>query len=145
MEERIERQFEAAGWRPGRAVNGARDCAALDAEKFEVWDDLLKFFNEFAGLTIWDDGAEWAVWIDGEKASQEFYLNWTVAYSRAIGQALAPIGGYSHMTIYMARDGGYWGAFDEEYGYLGESIFEVVDGVLNSAGDRTLDLRLDPE
>jgi hypothetical protein len=127
----VAAQLRAAGWWPGRKVEATLQVLSLEQAGFEILPELLEFLAEYTPLEIRSESGDRLLWIDAARAVTETDPDWASAYSNAIGTALAPIGGYSHMTIYLARDGRFYGGFDSEYGCIAPSVEELVDSVLN--------------
>jgi hypothetical protein len=44
------------------------------------------------------------------------------------------------MTIYLGRDGSFYGGFDCEFGRIGSNMEEVIDGLLNCDPPTRLDM-----
>jgi hypothetical protein len=139
MEDRVREQLLRSGWFPGRHIDLENEVAVLNAEGYELWDGLLVFLAEYSGLVVnADDAATPSVWIDAARAASEVYAEWSRAYSAMIRSALAPVGGQSHMTIYLSEDGEFYGGFDNQYGRLGSNFRELIDVLLNEDPPTTM-------
>lgn len=55
---------------------------------------------------------------------------WCRTYEDTAGISLLPVGGQSHMTLFVDTQGAVWGGFDAEYGQLGATLDEVVHDLL---------------
>jgi hypothetical protein len=143
MDNRVDKQLRKSGWFPGRHVGLKSEAAALGEEGFRVWDDLLAFLAEYTGLVITSDDGARMIWIGAARSIRETDSEWARAYSDVIHGALAPVGGYSHMSIYLSQGGGFYGGFDSEYGRLASDFRELIDALLNQNPPVSLDRRLD--
>jgi hypothetical protein len=126
--------LRASGWWPGRHIELTSEVAVLEDEGIEPWPEFLAFLEQYAGLEIKSDDGTQMLWIDGARAARETDPEWTRAYSDRIGSVLAPVGGHSHMTIYLGRDGEFYGGFDREYGRLASSMEELLNALFNRGG-----------
>jgi hypothetical protein len=142
LSESIEMQLRTAGWSADRRVDHAAADSALNAEGYATWAGLQEFLREFSGLVISAKQTGRSVWFDAEKAVQDVDPAWPRAYAEIVGSSMVPVGGYSHMTIYMGRDGRLYGGFDNEFGCLGSNAIEALDGVLNGDMPTKLDMRV---
>ena len=138
MEDRVSEQLLRSGWFPGRHIDLENEVAVLDAEGYELADGLLVFLAEYSGLVVRADDATQSVWIDAARSASEVDAQWNRAYSAMIRSALAPVGGYSHMTIYLSEAGEFYGGFDYEYGRLGSNFRELIDVLLNEDPPATM-------
>jgi hypothetical protein len=101
------------------------------AAGFHFWNGLVRFFEEYSGLTIRSPRDSREVWIDFSTAIRVSDPDWIKAYEDRASRKLAPIGGYSHMTLCIAEDGAIYGGYDNEFGRIGSDICEAVDSLLN--------------
>jgi hypothetical protein len=141
MNPRLEGQMRRAGWVPGRHVATADAKNALSAAGYEPFEALTDLLAEFSPLTFRSDDSQRSVWIDGLRSATDADPDWAQEYGRLAGSLLAPIGRYSHMTIYVAQDGTLYGGFDREFGRLGADVKEALNGLLNQDPLPRLDLR----
>lgn len=63
---------------------------------------------------------------------------WCDAYAGEIGRPVTPVGEYSHMLLLIDDSGSFWGAFDADYGLMGDSIDDVVHALIVDPGTRRL-------
>jgi hypothetical protein len=66
------------------------------------------------------------------KITQLAKVEWVRTYAEFLNEELVPIGGHSHMGIYLGRDGVFYGGFDAQFGPLGRSVRVMIDRVLNN-------------
>lgn len=128
-----------AGWEPGRRVDVAQAQADLAAEGIAVVPPAVAFLAEFNGLSVHSEDGRKVVRISGEEAGRHADPEWCEAYAEAIGRRVTPIGEYSHMVLLIDDEGAFWGAFDADYGYMGDTLLDVVQGLLVDPGLRRLD------
>jgi hypothetical protein len=122
-------------------VHGAAE--ALVADGHRVWPAVLEFLSEFSGLNVTDDSGHRNVWIDAARASAGVDPEWARTYEELSECSLAPVGAYSHMTIFLGDDGVFYGRFDHEFGSLGASFHAVLERLLNSRSPVGLDMRVE--
>jgi SUKH-3 immunity protein len=143
MDAHVERQLLKSGWRPDRHVELKAEISVLEDEGYESWPELLAFLEEYADLLIKSDDGTRTLWIGAARAVREVDRGWASAYSEVIQSVLAPVGGYSHMTIYLGQNGVFYGGFDSEYGPLASNIEELVNAVLNQCPPARLEWELE--
>lgn len=98
----------------------------------------------YSGLVIIGEGGRRMMRIDGARAARNADPDWCVAYAEGIGRAVTPIGEYSHLTMVVDDAGDLWGGFDDDYGFLGADVVEVVRVLLVEPGVRFLDREVAP-
>jgi hypothetical protein len=131
-----------AGWTPERRTDVTVGVALLTAEGYPVSARVVAFLEAFSGLRLVGAEPGRIIWVDGAEAATDSDPEWCAAYSAAIGRPLVPIGGYSHMTIFIDDRGEFWGGFDHLYGRLGGSLQDVILDLLIHPGTRTFDRQL---
>jgi hypothetical protein len=119
-----------AGWAEGRQVVVDPPLAALREGGFETWEGLASMLAEYCFLTIHDVGGLRSLWIEPTRAVADADPEWIADYEQSLGTRLVPVGGYSHMLVMYGRDSVFYGGFDREFGPLGLTVEEVVDGLL---------------
>lgn len=138
-------QLARAGWSHDRTVSVEADVAALRTGGYPIWDALLSFLAEFSGLVIESvQHPDNPLWINAQQAVEETLPQWVELYVERSGTPLAPVGGHSHMTVYLGQDGTFYGSYDFGFGRLGRTVPEVVDGTLNDPHPPPFDLPLEP-
>jgi len=126
MTERGQRRLRAAGWVLGRRVSLPPSVAFFLPDGDQPW---RAFLEEFSGLSIRAaDGR--AVWFDAARAMTDDDLACREDYARRAGCELFPVGGYSHLVIYLGADGRLYGGHDDDFAILGSTAAEAVDGLL---------------
>jgi hypothetical protein len=133
----------AAGWHPGRRVDISDDMRALAQAGHPALRAVAKVLTEYADLVVVSASGDRSLWISGARAAAESELAWCMAYSGQLGLRLVPVGGHSHMTILVDEAGWFWGGFDDEYGRLGDTVDDVVHGVLIATSPVPFDRRLE--
>lgn len=138
----VASQLRAAGWWPERQVEIEAEIRSIERTGVEVWPELMEFLAEYARLKIDSHDGMRTLSLDVTGAAAGTDPEWGGSYSKMIGVVLAPVGEYSHMTIYLARDGIFYGGFDAEYGRIADSLEGLVDSVLNKRPAVRLDQEL---
>ena len=123
--------LRSVGWFPGRKVNIEEDVAALARDGIEGWPALWEFLEEFSGLAFRGHASNRTLSVDAKSATAGIDPRWGEDYGRELGVSLAPVGQHSMMTLFLGADGNFYGGFGAEYGRLGASFQETLDGVLN--------------
>lgn len=132
-----------AGWFDGREVAIQDQIAAIRAGGFEVWAGLESILAAYCFLVIRDSVGSRSLWIEPARAVAAIDPEWIFDYERVLGVRLAPVGGYSHMTVMVGSDAAIYGGFDREFGRLGGSIEDAVDQLLCAASPVRLSLTLE--
>jgi len=96
---------------------------------YETWEELAAMLAEFSLLEVFDAAHEKHLWIDAGRAALDADPDWIRDYSSFIKKSLSPVGGYSHMGVMFGSDSVFYGGYDREFGPLGSSVQEVVDGL----------------
>ncbi|MDR0416129.1 MAG: SUKH-3 domain-containing protein [Propionibacteriaceae bacterium] len=128
--DRIEQLLRAAGWRPGRRVDTSEAERAFAERRFPVTPAALAALREFSGLTVKRPDELGGVLFDGVAAAMETELGWFDRYNQAEGHSFTPIADYGPMLIMVDEAGGVWGASDDVYGRLGDTVPEALDSTL---------------
>lgn len=131
MDDGVAAQLRACGWWPERRVDVTLEVSSLEQAGVEIWPELLDFLMQYARLEIKSNDGTRSLSLDPSRAVAGTDLGWGRSYSSMIGTALAPVGEYSHMTIYLGRDGEFYGGFDAEYGRISANVEGLIDSVLN--------------
>jgi hypothetical protein len=123
-----------AGWESGRWVDTEEEVAALLGVGCLPWPGLENFLHNFSGLEIRDITFVPArvLWISAERACMQTDQPQIAEYSERADSQIAPIGGYSHMTIYLSQNDALLGGYDGEFGVLGQSLIECVETLFTS-------------
>lgn len=130
----------SAGWFPGRNLDASSALTALEQAGFTVVGPAEAILTKYSNLVFRSNSAlQQELWLDGKRAAEEADRDWCAAYEAGSGQVLTPVGGYSHATIYVDDAGRFWGGFDFEYGLVGDSIEEMVNGLVLEPGSRRFD------
>ena len=130
----------SAGWFPGRNLDVLSALTAFQQAGFAVVGPAEAILAKYSNLVVRSDSApRQELWLDGKRAAEEADRDWCAAYEARSGQVLTPVGGYSHATIYVDEAGRFWGGFDFEYGLVGDSIGEMVNGLVLEPGSRRFD------
>jgi hypothetical protein len=132
-----------AGWHPGRRVDISGDLRALVRAGHPALRPVAEVLTEYADLVVVSASGDMSLWISGTRAAAESDVGWCMAYSGELGVRLVPVGGHSHMIILVDETGGFWGGFDDEYGRLGDTLEDVIHGVLISTPPVQFDRRLE--
>jgi SUKH-3 immunity protein of toxin-antitoxin system len=122
--------LRSAGWTEERRVPVDKDLTAIRTAGYPAWEKLIDFVVEYSGLVIQNRDGTRSLWIDPSRAVDDVDHKWVDDYGRLVGSELVPVGGYSHMTIYLGRDGALYGGFDKEFGPLGTDVQQLVAGIL---------------
>ncbi len=141
-------RLRAAGWHPGRRVDITRAVHALEADGHQVSSELRRFLAEYDRLEVTEKPRPGVLRREQNLRRITFAATetggvdaeWARAYEDVVGCRLAPVGGYSHMTIYHGADGKFYGGFDREFGLLGRDVADVVAGILFEDPPRRLTL-----
>lgn len=133
-----------AGWRPDRQVDVEEMLGELAASGHVVVPPARAVLAAYSGLVIIGEDGRRMMQIDGALAARKADPDWCVAYAEGIGRAVTPIGEYSHLTIVIDDVGDLWGGFDDDYGFLGADVVEVVGVLLVEPGLRFLDREVAP-
>ena len=135
--------MRAAGWEPERTVDITADIASLKSEGFDVSPAAETFLREFSHLSLKAPGHSHPLVVDGGLAASHAFAGWAESYSAAVGHLVTPVGEYSNLTFWVDDTGDIWATFDDAYGYAGQSLVEVVQGLFfDDPGwqlDRTLE------
>jgi len=132
-----------AGWEEGRQVAANAWVAGLRDGGFESWTGLASMLAEYCFLVVHDAEGLRSLWIDPARAIADADADWVAGYERSLGVRLAPVGGYSHMLLMFGRDCVFYGGFDREFGPLGLTLEEAVDGLLCRVPPVRLAMRLE--
>jgi hypothetical protein len=133
----------AAGWHPGRRVDISGELRALEQAGHPALRAAAEVLTEYADLVVVSASGDRSLWISGTRAAAESDVAWCMAYSGELGLRLVPVGGHSHMTILVDEAGRFWGGFDYEYGRLGDTVEDVIQGVLIATPPVQFDRRLE--
>jgi hypothetical protein len=128
--DRIERLLRAAGWSPGRRVDTSGAEQALINAGFPITPAALAALREFSGLTIQGPNPANNVTINGEQIVLSVFPSWFDRYNEAEGHTFTPIGENGPMVVMIDETGSVWGAFDDEYGRIGDTVPEAVYDML---------------
>jgi hypothetical protein len=131
--------LQLAGWTPDRRVDVDEALTELGRAGHRLVAPAREFLAEYSGLTIALPDGSRVLRIDGLAAARGADPDWCSAYAASIGHAVTPIGEYSHMILVMDATGAFWGGFDADYGFMGDSIVAVVQALLVEPGSRHLD------
>lgn len=134
--------LRAAGWFPGRTADVIDQIGSLEREDFTVTPSARRVLNEYAGLSIVGPGNPNPLVMGGPDLAVDTDSGWCDLYSEATGKTLTPVGEYSYMVLYVDEDGEFWGGFDEEYGWGGASLTDVVQRLFLDQAGWHLDRRL---
>lgn len=120
------------GWRPGPVVDLEAAMASLMKDGFRLFPAAVACLREFDGLQLRGDPVlqRHVLWIDAAQATRSADAAWCQAYAEAEGVAMVPVGGYSHMSVFVDERGCYWGGFDDLYGPKGDTFRELVHNLL---------------
>ena len=119
-----------AGWTESRKVPVDQHIEALRRGGFHAWEDLGSMLEPIVGLQISDILGRFTMWLDPTQAAATADLDWVTDYEHAAGVMLTPVGEYSHMLMMLGSDSAFYGGFDREFGRLGGTLEEAVNGVL---------------
>ena len=119
-----------AGWFDGRKVAIQDQIAAIRSGGFAVWPGLDSVLAAYCFLVIADAEGSRFLWIEPARAVAVVDPGWIFDYEKVLGVRLAPVGGYSHMTVMVGSDSAIYGGFDREFGRVGASFEDAVDGLL---------------
>jgi hypothetical protein len=128
--DRIEQLLRAAGWHPGRRVDTAADEQALTEAGFPVTPAAIAALREFSGLTVKRSDRSNGVLFGGVNAAQVAGSGWFERYNQAEGRVFTPIADYIPMMLMTDEAGGVWGGNEDDYGWLGGTVPEALDGTL---------------
>lgn len=132
-----------AGWAEERRVSVDTQVAALHASGFETWAGLEAMLATYCFLVIRDVKGLRSLWIEPARAVAGADPDWIADYERAVGVRLVPVGGYSHMLVMLGTDSVFYGGFDREFGPIGRTVEEVVDGLLCTVPPVALSMTLE--
>lgn len=133
LDAKVTDALARAGWSPARRVDSAPAVAALEEEGYRVSDGVREFLSTWSGLTILCDGQR--LILDGAAAAGDANRYWCGCYSALRGVELVPVGWMSLMTILVEPCGSvFWGGVDDEYGWLGNSVEQLVEGQFTGRG-----------
>jgi hypothetical protein len=124
-----------SGWSEERSVDITASLQALVEHGVVVWPELEALLRQFSGLTlsyqrpVRPDVA----WFDSARACRGVDPGWTVDFGLSLGARFAPIGcsDHEHLTLYATDDGRFYGSFYPCLAYLGSSVMEMLDGIIN--------------
>lgn len=118
------------GWAEDRRVTVDAALAALCRGGYETWSALEEMLASYCGLVVHDASGARSLWIEPARAVANADPDWVRAYEQVANHRLVPVGGYSHLLIMFGRDSVFYGGVDAEFGPLGASMEDVVDGLL---------------
>ena len=118
-------------------------AAAVEALAFAgvaAWPELVTMLAEFDGLTFTSLGRK--VRMDAVWCADLVHPDVLPAYERLSGCRLAPVGKHEHTTVLYGGDGAFWGGFDSMFGWLGDSVPDLLRGTIAPGDGRMLDMEV---
>jgi hypothetical protein len=142
MDYNVQEIMRRAGWSEERDVDPVGDENALQLAGYAVWPEVTRFLAVYSGLTFTDGNGKRKVWIDAARSASEIDRAWVISYEALAESILVPVGGYSHMTIFLSASGALYGGYDREFGLLGADLEGSLHPLLVDQGSLTLNMRV---
>lgn len=130
--------LDGAGWTPVRRVDSSRQLAALTTAGYAPGSHVRSVISNLVGLKVnfTSYGRSDSIRLDPGWAIELCFKSWVDEYSSRAQTPLIPMGyaNSEHLLLLVAEDGRWFGGYDDEFGYLGNSVLSMVDIVANGRG-----------
>ncbi|QGQ19902.1 hypothetical protein GC089_12600 [Cellulomonas sp. JZ18] len=133
-----------AGWSPDRRVPVDHLMSRLRDHGHDVVPPFRDLMAQFSGLVIRSEDGKRALEFDIDRALVLTDSDWCTQYSEEIDQTVTPVARQDpHLALLLDESGGFWGAYDDLYGYKGSDILQAIEWLLiDQPGSHKLDRSL---
>lgn len=124
------------GWFAGRRVDASDDVRALIDNGLDTWPGLETILAEFTGLELhyMRAGHSDSAWFSSARALRLVDPWWARRYGQELGVRFAPIGcsNGDYLTLYATEGGSFYGGFDRDLTWLGDSVPDMIDALMTN-------------
>lgn len=120
-----------AGWTPDRHVEVDHVVHFLLGESYDVVPPFQDFGARYLGLAVASEDGRSVLRFDMDEITALTNEGWCEAYGEAIGRRVTPVASLQgHAVLLIDETGAFWGAYDSEYGYMGDDIMQAIQWTL---------------